>query len=163
MDSNERVNVRCSAVVFRGASVLLLRRERGTTVDWVLPGGTPNRGESVASCARREVAEEAGLQVTVDRVVFVLEASNLEAGMHTLDLVFAATEASRQADPVSNEPGLSPQFMPLEELGGLLLRPPIAGHLRALHAAGGIGHGAYLGNVWRPADDEAAASVGGVS
>jgi ADP-ribose pyrophosphatase YjhB (NUDIX family) len=162
MDSNERVNVRCSAVLFRGARVLLLRRERGTTVDWVLPGGTPNRGESAASCARREVAEEAGLQVTVDRVAFVLEASNADSGTHTLDLVFTATERSHQADPVSSEPGLSPQFVPLDELGGMALRPPIAGHVRALHASGGIGQGAYLGNVWRPTD-EPAASVGGVS
>jgi ADP-ribose pyrophosphatase YjhB (NUDIX family) len=156
MDSNERVNVRCSAVLFRGEQVLLLRRERGATVDWVLPGGTPNRGESVASCARREVAEEAGLQVTVDRVAFVLEASNADSGTHTLDLVFTATETDRSAWPQAHEQGLAPHFVAVADLTAHALRPPIAGHLRALHAAGGTGTGAYLGNVWRPAPSETA-------
>jgi hypothetical protein len=36
------------------------------------------------------------------------------------------------------------------DLASVALRPPIAGHLRALHATGGSGTGAYLGNVWRP-------------
>lgn len=149
MDSTQRVNVRCSAVVIRNSSVLLLSRGRGE--DWVLPGGTPRLWESVASCARREVAEETGLHVTVDRVAFVLEASNPADGIHLLDLVFTTTETDRTAAPRELERGLTPTFYPLEEIGGLPLRPPIAGHLRGLHRnAGRVGGGAYLGNVWRP-------------
>jgi ADP-ribose pyrophosphatase YjhB (NUDIX family) len=150
MDSTERINVRCSAVVFRGDQVLLLQRDRGGIVDWVLPGGTPNRHESVASCARREVAEETGLHVSVDRVAFVLEVSNAGDDTHTLDLVFTATETDRNAEPQPRERGLTPQFVALTDVASHALRPPIAGHLRALHANGGIGTGAYLGNVWRP-------------
>lgn len=153
MDSTERVNLRCSAIVFREASVLLVCRERGDETDWVLPGGTPRPWESVASCARREVAEEAGLHVTVDRVAFVLEASNPADGIHLLDLVFTTTEIDRMAEPRALEPGLTPVFYPVEKIVGLSLRPPLAGHLRGLHASLGRGGGAaYLGNVWRPTD-----------
>lgn len=150
MDSQERVKLRCSAIVFRNNHVLLVRR--ATQNDWVLPGGTPNVGESVASCARREVAEETGLHITVDRVAFVLEANNEADRTHLLDLVFTATEVDRDQEPRALEDGLIPEFRPVSDLPSAALRPPIAGFIRGLHGRGGRGDGAYLGNVWRPHD-----------
>ena len=47
-------DVRCSAIVFRGQEVLLVYRVREDGDDWVLPGGTPRPGESMAASARRE-------------------------------------------------------------------------------------------------------------
>lgn len=119
-------------------------------MEWVLPGGTPRRGESVASCARREVAEETGLEVVVNRVAFVVEASNQEDGMHMLDVVFTVTEGDSRAAPCEVESGLVPVFVPVANLHAMRLRPPVGGHLRNLHARGGRGEGAYLGNMWRP-------------
>jgi 8-oxo-dGTP diphosphatase len=148
MASTERVTLRCSAIVFRNNHVLLVRRVAHS--DWVLPGGNPETGESVASCARREVAEETGLQITVDRVAFVLEAHSEADGTHLLDLVFTATEVDRGAEPREREPGLIPEFRPVSDLATATLRPPIAGHIGGLHRRGGRGEGAYLGNVWRP-------------
>ena len=58
-DSDELVNVRCSALVFRGDSVLLCRRSEDEDT-WVLPGGTPRLGEGTAAAAEREVLEETG-------------------------------------------------------------------------------------------------------
>jgi len=74
MDS---IDVRCSAIVFRDDAVLLVHRSRNGTDDWVLPGGTPRTGESMAACARRETLEETGLSVDPARVAFVLEAWDL--------------------------------------------------------------------------------------
>lgn len=151
MDSTERVNLRCSAIVFRNNCVLLIRRKRKGATDWVLPGGTPRAGESAASCARREVAEETGLQVTVDRVALVLEASNSHEGLHLFDIVFTTNDGdpSRQAQEL--EPGLEPVFYPISEVQTLPMRPPIAGHLRGMYTHPGTG-AAYLGNMWRPSE-----------
>lgn len=148
MGSTQRVTLRCSAIVFRNNHVLLVRRAAQS--DWVLPGGNPEPGESVASCARREVAEETGLQITVDRVAFVLEAHHEGEGTHLLDLVFTTSEVDRNAAPLELEPGLVPEFRPVSDLPATVLRPPIAGHIGGLHSRGGRGEGAYLGNVWRP-------------
>jgi 8-oxo-dGTP pyrophosphatase MutT (NUDIX family) len=46
MDQFQGVDVRCSAVVFRGREVLLVRRFRDEASDWVLPGGTPLRARA---------------------------------------------------------------------------------------------------------------------
>ncbi len=62
------------AVVWRGDKVLLARRGRppkqGT---WTLPGGKQHLGETVAETARRELREEAGLEIAVRDVVAVVD------------------------------------------------------------------------------------------
>ena len=146
MDS---VDLRCSAIVFRDDTVLLVHRSRNGTDDWVLPGGTPRAGESMAACARRETLEETGLSVDPARVAFVLEALGPGSARRTVDLVFLAT-ADGRSEPEPREPGLEARFVPLGLLPELDVRPPLAGHLRALHARDGERTAAYLGNLWRP-------------
>jgi 8-oxo-dGTP diphosphatase len=58
MEDPSDIDLRCSVAAFRGDSVLLVHRKRDDAKDWVLPGGTPRPGESMASCARRETLEE---------------------------------------------------------------------------------------------------------
>ena len=143
-------DVRCSAVVFRGPEVLLVGRVRDGDNDWVLPGGTPRPGESMAACVRRETLEETGLAVEPGRIAFVLETQGPRSGLHTFDLVFLASMSKPGYEPQSAEPDLSARFVPLGLLPQLDLRPPIAGYLRGLHARGTARTAAYLGNLWRP-------------
>jgi len=147
MDS---IDVRCSAIVFRDDTVLLVHRSRNGTDSWVLPGGTPHPGESMVACARRETLEETGLSVDPARVAFVLEALGPGATRRTVDLVFLATADGHGKKPETREADLEARFVPLDLLAGLDVRPPLAGHLRALHARGTEPTAAYLGNLWRP-------------
>ena len=141
--------VRCSAVVFRGPEVLLVRRARNGNDDWVLPGGTPRPGESMAACVRRETLEETGLRVEPGRIALVVEANGPRSGQHTLDLVFVASLSQPGQEPQSAEPELRARFVSLGQVQHLDLRPPIAGHLRGLHS-GRTRTAAYLGKLWRP-------------
>jgi|SRR5579875_550919 8-oxo-dGTP diphosphatase len=143
------IDLRCSAVVFRNGAVLLVHRARDGAGDWVLPGGTPRPGESMAACAWRETLEETGLSVEPARVAFVLETLGPRSVRRTVDLVFLAA-TKQYGEPEPREPDLQAGFVPLDEVPGLDLRPPLAGHLRALHARGGEPTAAYLGNLWRP-------------
>ena len=151
MDLPADVDVRCSVIVFRADAVLLVHRARAG--DWVLPGGTPRPGESMASCARRETLEETGLAVDPARIAFIAEARGPGPGRRTVDLVFlAAPGVHGQLEP--REPGLKARFIALDSLPGMEIRPPLAGYLRALHAAGGEPTAPYLGNLWRPRRDQ---------
>jgi 8-oxo-dGTP diphosphatase len=150
MDQPAGADVRCSAVVFRGQEVLLVRRVREGGDEWVLPGGTPRPGESMAACARRETLEEAGLAVEPARIAFVLESHGPRSGLHTVDLVFLANMSVPGQEPRSLEPALDARFVPLGLLHQFDLRPPMAGHLRGLHARRTVSTAAYLGNLWRP-------------
>jgi 8-oxo-dGTP diphosphatase len=163
-----RVDVRCSVLVWRGDSVLLLGRVAADTTlgqelrhltragtaraeepqVWVLPGGRPIRGESTVACARRETREETGMHVDVGRCQFVLEVAET-GGDRTIDLVFTATPVDPQQEPTQAEEALLPRFVPLADLRHMHLQPPIAGYLRGLPRR--RDHGApYLGNLWRP-------------
>lgn len=146
------VDVRCSVALFRSASVLLVHRIRDGVhgvEDWVLPGGTPLAGESMAACAQRETAEETGLSVLTGGVAFVAESLPPGASRRCVDLVFVASIGSRR-EPRPGEPGTEALFVPLAELPVANLRPPMAGYLRALYARGATRTAPYLGNLWRP-------------
>ncbi|NNN09398.1 MAG: NUDIX hydrolase [Acidimicrobiaceae bacterium] len=154
------VNLRCSAMILRNQSVLLCRRVHSDDT-WVLPGGTPRLGEGTALSAQREVHEETGLQVTVDRVAFVLETTSPDWDHHLIEIVFVGKERNPNASPEQQEAGLVPSFVPLDELDGIGLRPPIAGYIRGYsrHRRTGLESqqlytAAYLGNLWRLPDDD---------
>jgi 8-oxo-dGTP diphosphatase len=151
MNMPDGIELRCSAIVVRQRTVLLVRRAGGPGLDWVLPGGTPRLGESMAACARREVREETGLDVNPDRIAFVLEVVGPEDGPRTVDIVFSAAESAPGRPPREHERGLVPVFVPVDDLHELDLRPPLAGHLRAMLSRRGELYAPYLANLWRPA------------
>jgi 8-oxo-dGTP diphosphatase len=151
MNEGNGIELRCSAIVFRQQSVLLIHRTYDSMDDWVLPGGTPRPGESTAACARREVREETGLSVDPARVAFVLEVVGPDSGPRVLDMVFSAAESAPNAQPEVREPGMEPLFVPLGQVNDLDLRPPLAGHLRGMLGQGRERYAPYLANLWRPA------------
>jgi 8-oxo-dGTP diphosphatase len=149
VDDRALVELRCSAIVFRGDAVLLLGRRRDGTDDWVLPGGHPRPREGTAACAHREVREETGLDVQVGRVAFVLETTDPTGARRLIEIVFLASEQDARAEPKAREPGLWPAFVPVDDTPRLALRPPIAGYLRGLHRTRLRSTAPYLGNLWR--------------
>jgi 8-oxo-dGTP diphosphatase len=158
VDDRNPVNLRCSALLLRDDAVLLCRRtaEQNT---WILPGGTPHRGEGSAATARREVAEETGLHIDAERVAFVLETTSWDADHHLIEIVFVGADRDPRAEPIQLEEGLSPSFVALDDLAQLGLRPPIAGYIRGFARAQAMdgnqtrATAAYLGNLWRPDED----------
>lgn len=159
-DRGELVNLRCSALVLRNLSVLLCRREDDGI--WVLPGGTPKRGEGTAAASQREVLEETGLSIISSNVAFVLETTSRDLSHHLIEIVFLGVESRGEVAPQQGEPGLFPEFVPLGNLGSLAMRPPISGYIRgfARYQRGasngrGLYTASYLGNLWRATDDSA--------
>jgi len=150
MGACDRIELRCSAIVVRRGAVLLVHRVYDGADDWVLPGGSPRPGESMAACARREVAEETGLSVDPARVAFVLEVAGHGSGPRTLDIVFTAAAAEPSQEPHQREPGMEPAFVAAGELHALDLRPPLAGHIRGMLSHRHASYAPYLANLWRP-------------
>jgi ADP-ribose pyrophosphatase YjhB (NUDIX family) len=114
----------------------------------------PDHGKAPPPAPTREVLEETGLEVQVGRVAFVLETTDPAGDRRLIEIVFLATERSPYAEPKAREPGLWPQFVPVDDTPMLELRPPLAGYLRGLHHTRLQETAPYLGNLWRaPADD----------
>ena len=143
-------DVRCSAVVFRGPEVLLVRRVRDGGDDWVLPGGTPRPGESMAACVRRETLEETGLRVEPGRVAFVLETQGSRSGLHTFDLVFLASLSVPGLEPDSSRAGAQRQVRRHRAVASARLAAADRGSPAWPAWSRSHRTAAYLGNIWRP-------------
>ena len=135
----EEVRIRAAALVLRGDEVLLVRHQKGGRTYWLLPGGGVEFGEPAPEAARREVQEETGLEVEIDDLLLVAETIAPDATRHVLHLVFRADlRGGRLAEA---------RFVPLAELPGLDLHPPMAPAL--VEAARRPSSGArYLGRLW---------------
>jgi ADP-ribose pyrophosphatase YjhB (NUDIX family) len=73
-DYPNRPLIGVGVVVFKGDEVLLVRRGKPPREGrWSLPGGRQRLGETVRETARREVAEEAGLEVEVTALLDVVD------------------------------------------------------------------------------------------
>jgi ADP-ribose pyrophosphatase YjhB (NUDIX family) len=144
-------DVRCSVVVVRRHTVLLVHRTHDGLDDWVLPGGTPRGGESLQACARRELLEETGVAANPSRVALIVESVSPGSSRSLLDVVFHATEPVIGRERCQ-EPGMRPQFTTRDQLPGLTLHPTVAGYLIRLLDPGPHEYAAYVHNSLRSPD-----------
>ena len=61
--------MRAGVVLLEGDKIALIERTRGSEVYYVLPGGMLDEGEDARQAAKREAAEELGLDVEVGTLV----------------------------------------------------------------------------------------------
>ena len=127
-----KVDVR--AAVFRDDPALsvLLVRERIDGL-WALPGGYADIGESPSEAAQRETAEEAGIEVRVERLAGLFDYRlQPEAPLHRFHiykLVFAARAQDPAAEPRAGSETTEAAFWPLDALPPLSLGRTLALHI----------------------------------
>ena len=115
-----KVDVR--AAVIRDGRILLVQETADNR--WSMPGGWADIGELPSAMVAREVREESGFDVNVDKVIGIYDANRVTiealAYYHAYKLVFLCTLTGGQARP-SNET-LAVDFFSLEELPPLSTR-----------------------------------------
>ena len=82
-------NVRTSAkaVIIRDGKLLAVKLRDADGEFFILPGGGQEEGEPLPDAAKREVAEEMGVDVRAGELLFVIEGPQGEES-HRVDLVF---------------------------------------------------------------------------
>ena len=95
----------CGAVVFRrdtdGWNVLLIRHARGRHISF--PKGHMEPGELESHTAEREVFEETGIRVKVDRRYRAENRYNIRPDTQKLVVIFAAVTTQREIIPQPEE------------------------------------------------------------
>jgi ADP-ribose pyrophosphatase YjhB (NUDIX family) len=141
---------RVSVVVLNDDSkeILLVRHRKGSRQYWVLPGGRLEYGETFHECAVRELKEETGLEVEVERLLFISEAIAPDRTRHIVN-IYVKARVTGGTMQVGNEPVLAGvDFIALAELDRITLFPPI-GQIILDSVPGGFSEGIkYLGNLW---------------
>lgn len=64
--------IRYQGAIIRNDHILLIkhREHQGGRVYWIIPGGGREEGETEEACVQREMMEETGLNVIVERLLF---------------------------------------------------------------------------------------------
>ena len=110
----------CGAVIFRKAAdwnVLLIRHTKGRHISF--PKGHVEPGETESQTAEREVLEETGLRVRVDRRFRAENRYNIRPDTQKLVVIFAATTAEENITPQPEE--IAEAFwLPIEEAAARL-------------------------------------------
>jgi 8-oxo-dGTP diphosphatase len=120
----DRPWVGIGCIVFRGEQVLLVRRGKPPRIGtWSLPGGAQHLGETAEEAARRELREEAGIEVGPMALAIVVDAISPDDEGRTLYhytiIDFAAVWAggeARAGDDVSEVAWALPEEFPFYAL-----------------------------------------------
>jgi ADP-ribose pyrophosphatase YjhB (NUDIX family) len=97
-----RPGVGCGAAIVRDGRLLLVKRLRPPEPDaWSLPGGKVDFGEPLASAIPREIREEIGVEIALERLLLVAETIGLD-GQHWVSPVYLARLEA--GDPRNCEP-----------------------------------------------------------
>ncbi|HEY9754143.1 MAG TPA: NUDIX hydrolase [Oculatellaceae cyanobacterium] len=128
--------------------ILLVRHRKGSRQYWVLPGGRLEYGETFHECAIRELKEETGLDVAIERFLFISEAIAPDRARHIVNIFVQATVTGGVLK-VGNEPVLAGvEFIDLSELERMTLFPPVGQMILDSLPNGFSDTIKYLGNLW---------------
>jgi len=124
--------------------ILLIRHPRR---GWELPQGHVESGEDLLTAATREVREETGIEIRIDRLAAVF--SKLEPEPSAVIFGFLGTAAGGQ--PTTSEESLEVGWFAPEEARGMPTHPVNSARLaELLDHAGGIGYQTYRMSPYRP-------------
>lgn len=167
------MRVRVAAVIPQpGGSLVLVRHVKDGCACHLLPGGGVEPGETLADALVREVREETGIACRPVRPLFINDTIAPDGSRHVVQITFLAqVEDVAAAPPVPDERVVGSETVPVAQLAGLDLRPPMAEQIASAWARGYDVQAAYLGALWtedgagdtdtgrRPAADDAATRV----
>lgn len=136
------MKVKVRAVVIRDGRLLVSRESRQGVEHLLLPGGRVRAGESISDALIRELAEETGLEVVPQRLLYVAEVVGMY-GVHDLNLVWLA----QLSDP---EVAISDDaLIEFDSLEARTVMPPIIEQIASDATDGWPQQARWLGNVRR--------------
>lgn len=95
------VRMRVTVVVVHQGQILLIREKSGGEIGYCLPGGNVEFLEAIPDAVSREVREETGLLVAMDRLLWVDERIDRTGdGKHTVGIAVLAKVIGGDATPV---------------------------------------------------------------
>ncbi len=134
-------------VVSDDRQILLVRHRKGNRRSWVLPGGRLEYGETFGECAIREIKEETGLDIEVEKFLFLSEALAPDRSRHIIN-VYLKGRIVGGIMRIGNEPVLAGvDFVPASDLETREIFPPIGKRILEAIANGFSGGIQYLGNL----------------
>ena len=142
---------RIGVVIIKNDQLLLVRHKKNDKKYWLLPGGGVEYGESIYECAIREVLEETGLKVEIDKILFINESIAPDKSRHIINIYVSAYITGGELRKGDEEILDGLEFIDFDKIEDMTIYPPIGEHLMNFkknnyELKGGI---SYLGQIWQ--------------
>jgi 8-oxo-dGTP diphosphatase len=129
-----RPEVCVGAVVCRGDQILLVQRANPPQAGrWSLPGGRVELGETLVAAVMREIMEETGLVIEVDRFLEAVE--RISDTHHFVILDYLARPVDAGAEPVAATDAAAALWVRRDQLADMDLADQLLEFLRQHHLA----------------------------
>lgn len=125
------MKVRPSAIIVENNHVLLLRYNYGGNDVFALPGGNPDRGETLPQTIERELSEELGIEVEVGGEAFFGEVLIPQQKEDVLHVIFMAKIiAGIPQLNIQETTALEVSWQPFEALNSFNLYPNVGQYIQ---------------------------------
>lgn len=118
MDPNYIFNVRVTGLLIENDKILIVQQKLSQSREWSLPGGRLERGESLEQGLKRELKEETGLDVHIERLLYLCDVNASDNTI--LHITFLLTRKGGEITLPTNEYDANPihdvRFVPIGEL-----------------------------------------------
>jgi ADP-ribose pyrophosphatase YjhB (NUDIX family) len=125
---DEKPTIRVAGLLIHQGSILMVEQGRGDDRYWLLPGGGVRFGETLSDALRRELREELGMRVGVQRLVAIVESISPDPdyAKHVVHLVFEISAPTEDLPQPQEDKVLNARFLSEFQLQSADVRPPIA-------------------------------------
>ncbi len=128
--------------------ILVVRHEKENGSYWLLPGGGVEPGEPIPDALKRELREEACLEIAPGEPLMIVDSIWPNGGRHIVNLTFRAEVVSGDPAVGIDDAVHEVRYMSFEELKTVTFHPDVAGELIAALESGD-GTPRYVRASWK--------------
>ncbi|MEK4251830.1 NUDIX domain-containing protein [Paenibacillus sp. FSL W7-1287] len=132
------IRIRPTALIMNEGHILLIEYQENNQYHYNLPGGGVEQGESVTDTLRRELLEEANVEIKIGKIAFLYEycphkqSGDYDSETPVLNIIFDCEIqdgfiAKLPESPDPNQVGV--RWIPIDKLDSIILYPNIREHI----------------------------------